>query len=499
MKYAINSNMSKQIDRFTIDKMGVPGIVLMERAAVSVAEKTAEVAALFSRNVRIAAVVSGGNNGADGIAAARILTWQGMNVDIIFVGDENKKTEEFILQENIAKSSGLNFVNQLAIPEYDIIVDGIFGVGLSREISGNFADVINCINQSNNVVVSIDVPSGIDATTGGIFGVAVRASATVTFGYHKIGLLLNPGKEYAGEITVSDIGFCPEAIKEINPAMYFTAMDINRIPARINDSNKGTYGRTLIIAGSEDMSGAAYLSGLAAFKTGVGLVEILTHKNNTGIIKKLLPEAIVRGYDENWNEGLFDECINRASCIILGPGISTGELAEKVTYKVLETGKVPLIIDADGLNIISKDISVLKTYASTVIITPHIGEMTRLSGLRKEDILKDSVAVAKEFACSNNTILVMKNAVTLVAEPGENSRMYVNTSGTGAMSKAGMGDVLTGIIAGMLALKIEPFSAAAMGVYIHGIAGEIAASVKGEHSVMASDVADFVSEVIERK
>lgn len=496
MKYALDAEMSKEVDRFTIKDMGVPGTVLMERAAVCVAEKTAEIAALFSRNVKIAVVAGSGNNGADGIAAARILTWQGVNVDIIAVGDESRKTEEYVLQEKIALNSGLNFVNQSLIPEYDIIIDGIFGVGLSRKVEGKYAEIISLINNCKNVVVSIDVPSGIDASTGQVLGIAIKADATVTFGYHKTGLLVYPGKEYAGEITVSDIGFCPEAIKTLNPAMYFTGEDIKRIPARIPDSNKGTYGRILVIAGSEDMSGAAYLSGLAAFKTGAGLVEILTHKKNTEVIRKLLPEAIVKGYDEGSADMVLEECMERATCIILGPGLSTGELAKKITDIVFANGKVPLIADADAINIIANDISVLKSYSSTVIITPHIGEMVRISGMSKEEILSDSIGIARKFAVRNNVILVLKNAVTIIAEPGEHGRTYINTSGTGAMSKAGMGDVLTGIIAGMLALRIEPFSAAAMGVYLHGIAGEMAAESEGEHSVMASDAAICVGRIM---
>ena len=244
------------------------------------------------------------------------------------------------------------------------------------------------------------------------------------------------------------------------------------------------------------MSGAAYLSGLAAFKTGAGLVEILTHKQNTEVIRKLLPEAIVKGYDEGSADMVLEECMERATCIILGPGLSTGELAKKITDIVFANGKVPLIADADAINIIANDISVLKSYSSTVIITPHIGEMVRISGMSKEEILSDSIGIARKFAVRNNVILVLKNAVTIIAEPGEHGRTYINTSGTGAMSKAGMGDVLTGIIAGMLALRIEPFSAAAMGGYLHGIAGEMAAESEGEHSVMASDAAICVGRIM---
>lgn len=498
MKYALTGRMSKEVDRYTIDKMGVPSLVLMERAAVSTATKVAEIVALFRRNVRILAVCAKGNNGADAAAAARILSWQGVAVDIAVIEDDRKGTEEFATQIAIAKNGGLNFVTVSAIPEYDIIIDGIFGTGLSRDVEGVYADVMELINSSNNVVVSVDIPSGIDSETGAILSKAVKADATVTFGYNKVGNMIYPGKELSGEVTVADIGFCPEAIKTLNPCMYFTEDDLRKIPDRKAYSNKGTYGKILVIAGSHDMSGAAYLSGAAAYRTGAGLVEVLTYEGNTDIIKKLLPEAIVTGYSGDNYDSVLENSLKKATCVILGPGLSKDVTAHNITSKVLESCEVPLIIDADALNIIAEDISLLKSYSHIAIITPHIGELVRLTGLTKEELLKDSVAAAKRFAKEFNVILVMKNAVTIVAEPYENGRVYINPSGTGAMSKAGMGDVLTGAVAGMISLRLEPFSAACMGVYLHGIAGEIAEEEQGPHSVMAGDVVNTLGKAVNK-
>ncbi len=498
MKYALTGRMSKEVDRYTIDKMGVPSLVLMERAAVSTATKVAEIVALFRRNVRILAVCAKGNNGADAAAAARILSWQGVAVDIAVIEDDRNGTEEFATQITIAKNSGLNFVTVSAIPEYDIIIDGIFGTGLSRDVGGIYADAIDLINGSNNVVVSVDIPSGIDSETGAVLSKAVNADATVTFGYNKVGNMIYPGKELSGEVTVADIGFCPEAIKTLNPCMYFTEEDLKKIPDREAYSNKGTYGRILVIAGSRDMSGAAYLSGAAAYRTGAGLVEVLTYEGNTDIIKKLLPEAIVTGYSEDNYAGVLESCLKKATCVILGPGLSKDIAAHNITEEVLRRCEVPLIIDADALNIIAEDISLLKNYSRVAIITPHIGELVRLTGLTKEELLNDSVAAAKRFAKEFNVILVMKNAVTVVAEPYENGRVYINASGTGAMSKAGMGDVLTGVVAGMISLRLEPFSAACMGVYLHGIAGEIAEEEQGTHSVMAGDVVNTLGKAVNK-
>ncbi len=485
MKYVLDRQQAAYADAFTINEMKVPSVVLMERAALFIAEKTAEAVCRFNRQVRIAAVCGIGNNGADGIAAARILTWQGIITDIIIVGNEEHASKEFLAQKEIAVNSGMNFVKIDKLNQYEIIIDALFGTGLSRDISGDYARIIEDINAMPNVVISVDIPSGIDGTNGKIRGVAVKAAATVTFGYNKKGLMLYPGKDYAGDITVGDIGLCPKALENINPAIYFTRDDVLRIPKRLSYSNKGSYGRTLVIAGSQDMSGAAYLSAGAAYRCGCGLVEVVTHDNNTEIIKKLLPEAIVTGYNDDNAVKIIESKMNKADIIILGPGLSTGETAVQIADYVMSNGTVPLIIDADALNIISKDTDMLKKYNGIAIITPHIGEMTRLSGMTKEQILEDIVGCAHNFAIEHNVICALKDAVTIVSD---GNKVYINNSGCAAMSKAGMGDVLTGTIAGMLSLEIEPLSAAAMGVYVHGLAGEEAVYNKNEHTLLASDL-----------
>lgn len=495
MKYALDSTMAKFVDQYTIEQMKVTSLVLMERASYSVALKVAEVAVRFERKVRIAAVCGCGNNGADGIATARILTWQGLPVDIIIVGNEEHASKEFAEQKEIALRSEMSFCNLSEISEYDIIVDAIFGTGLSRNIEGVYENIVKAINENNNYVVSVDIPSGIDASTGRVLNCAVRADSTVTFGYHKTGMLLYPGRKFSGEVTVSDIGLCPRALSEINPARYFVPEDIGCIPDRKSYSNKGTYLRTLVIAGSEDMSGAAYLSGAAAYRCGTGLVEILSHSANCEVLKRLLPEAIISSYDNDNAIHKLRTSSDRADIIIIGPGLSLKPVAcELVKYVLANTNK-PLIIDADGLNIISNDIDILKNHIAPVIITPHIGEMMRLTRMGKEDILRNLPKTAMDFAKENNVICVVKDAATVVAEP-YTERVYINTSGCGAMSKAGMGDVLTGVIAAMLALGLEPFSAAAMGVYVHGFAGEAAAYDVGEHSLLASDLLDKFGKIL---
>lgn len=495
MKIALNSEMARFVDQYTIEEIGVPGVVLMEKAAMAVSEAVIKVIKEFNRNVRIAVVCGCGNNGADGIALSRILFWKGIKAEVIIVGDENKATSEFILQKTIAVNSQLVFGNISNIKEYDIIVDALFGTGLSRAITGKYADVINSINDSDSYVISVDIPSGINASDGKVLGVAVKAQMTVTFGYNKIGMLLFPGRLYADKVIVEDIGFYPFAVKDINPVKYLTDEDINEIPKRLDYSNKGTYSRTLIIAGSEDMSGAAYLSAAAAYRCGVGLVEIFSNENNAAILKTLLPEAIISGYnDENALDKLENK-IKTADIIVLGPGLSTNRVAVDIVKFVLENTKTPIIIDADALNIISRNRSILKNSQSTVIITPHIGEMMRLADKSKEDILENLIFTATEFAKEYGVVCVLKDSATVIADmSGE--EVYINTSGCSAMAKAGSGDVLTGVIAAMLALGLKAHRAAAMGVYIHGLAGENAVRNQSNHSMLASDMLNEFGEIL---
>ncbi len=496
MKKAIGTVAARNIDAYTIGTIGKPSEALMEMAAYFVAVKVAEVCLTYEHTPRILALAGTGNNGGDAVAAARILSWQGITADICIIGE--KEREAFKIQNHIAVASHIRTVRSDDISRYDIIIDGLFGTGLTRNVEGIYAKVIESVNASNATVVSVDIPSGIDASTGKTLGCSVKADHTVTFGYNKIGLMLGDGKDAAGEVTVADIGLYPDAVETQEYAMYFTAEDLARIPKRISSSHKGTYGRTLIIAGSRQYSGAAYLSALAAFRCGSGLVEIYTHKDTAPVIRQLLPEAIVTEYADG--EGAagassLSQALERADRIVMGPGLSQSDDAVKIVGYVLENGKVPLIIDADALNIIAKmPDDTMKKYADTVIITPHIGEMARLMRLDNSEVSDDMLKAAKRYAASAGVITVLKSARSVIAAP--DGRVVINNSGCGAMSKAGAGDVLTGIIAGMLALGLDPLSAASMGVYVHGLAGERACADRGEHALIAGDIASAAGAIV---
>lgn len=499
MKYILDSNQMKEVDRFSIEEAGIPSLVLMERAALAVCEVIREKA---GEHARVLCVCGNGNNGADAAACARILTGWGYKASVCLVGNMDKATDELKLQLDILKKINVSTVTLDKLNDYDVIVDGIFGVGLSRGIEGEMIGIFWRISHCKKMVIAVDVPSGVNATTGHVMNFAINANYTVTFGYMKTGLILYPGNDCAGEIVVADCGFAPTAIHTIRDKKFiYEPDDVKRLPVRQKDSNKGTYGKVLVVAGSDNMSGAAYFAGKAAYRTGAGLVKILTAKSNKDIIAKLLPEAVLGYYDIISDEEL-KEYVNWAGQVVIGPGLSTDEQAVKLLYKVLEfvreadirnlkKNKKKVLLDADALNIIAGD-GRLDCLCGCVI-TPHIGEMARLTGKKIAEIKSDVIGTAVAFAKANECICVLKDARSVVTD---GDKIYINVSGNSGMSTAGSGDVLTGIIAGMWANGMEIFDGAVLGTYIHGCAGDAAREEFGEYYMKADDITDSIKKVI---
>lgn len=500
MKYAVDAQMMKEIDRYTMEEIGIPSMVLMEKAAMKLAEI---MCSHISKTDKILAVCGMGNNGGDGVAAARLLHEKGYQADILLVGDETRASEQMKAQLNIARNLGMSVYNYAKVSEYTVIIDSLFGVGLKREIEGRYAEIIQEVNEADALVFAADLPSGIDGTNGKILGIAIRADYTVTFGCQKTGLLLYPGFEYAGEIFVADIGFPEKAVNACpQKAIYYEPEDLRMLPERKQRSNKGTYGKILVIAGSENISGAAYLSAKAAYRTGAGLVKVMTPDCNKKVIQALLPEALVAVYEpEKWNEQWLRDELAWATVVVIGPGIGKSDISRKMVLYAIENIKIPLIFDADAINLLADEEKYVikdKTNQNTalhlpsnVILTPHLKEMSNLAKLSLQHIVSNVFEVAHEFR--GNYVLVLKDARTIVID---NEHIYLNVSGNDGMATGGSGDVLTGIIAGLLAQGMKPFEAAAMGVYVHGLAGDYAAREKNHYSVMASDIADALSYVM---
>ena len=498
MRYLLNSRQMKEVDSYTIDKIGIPSIVLMERAALCVAEEVMKAA---DKSCRILVVCGTGNNGADGMAAARILHQNGYQTDVMLLGDESRGTEEYKIQLAVIKNLGIHHGNMNELSEYivkgryDICVDAIFGIGLNRAPMGEYVDAIECINLSECKIIAVDIPSGVSADSGELLGMAVKADITVTFGYDKLGMTLYPAAGYCGERIVKSIGFASLQSMGMLPEVFtYGKEDLVKLPERKSDAHKGNYGRVLVIAGSEDMSGAAFLSAKAAYRMGSGLVEVLIPEKNAGVIRSMLPEAIVTGYStEDFTIGKVNEACLWADVIVIGPGLGTKPYAVSILNYVIQYSKVPVVIDADALNIMAVNRDMFGMLSTKTIITPHMKEMERLTGRAVSEIKKNPIDTAKAFSNITGAVCVLKDARTVVSSAF--SDVYINMSGNDGMATGGSGDVLTGIIAALLAQRMAPFKAAALGVYLHGLAGDKAKEKLGPYSLMAGDIIENISEV----
>ncbi len=506
MHYLVTGGQMKAVDRYTIEEIGIPSLVLMERAAAAVAETVEwEAERLYGKGrpwkkaekCSIWAVCGTGNNGADGIAAARILYNKGYQVTVIVAGDSVKGTEEFRIQKQIAEKLDMQLVEwkDFLPGRCDVLIDGVFGVGLGRDVEGMYKEVVEMINGAGaRSVVAVDMPSGIHSGSGQVLGCAVKADVTVTFGCAKRGNVLYPGREYCGRLAVRDIGFPPQSLKAAGDmAFTYDEEDLGRIPQRPAYGNKGTFGKVLVAAGSPGMGGAAYLCAKSAYAMGAGLVKILTVEENRQMLQQLLPEAILHVWDgfdeETLCEDVEKECA-WADVIVLGPGIGQSDASYMLVREFLMNAYVPIVLDADGLNVIAAHSELTQYFTENIIITPHLGEMSRLTGKTIKEIQKNLAETAAGYSGTYGISCVLKDAATVVT--GRENQCYINSSGNSAMSKAGSGDVLAGTIAGLLALGEEPFEAAALGVYLHGAAGDRIRERKGPHGLFAGELAEEI-------
>lgn len=492
MKTILTANEMKRCDYNTINHFGIKSSTLMERASLSVFSVLSE---HIDYSNRILVFVGTGNNGGDGVCLARILHNYDFEVAILLCGDEDKFSNDLKEQLCISRKYGINEVSADDINQYDVFIDAILGIGLSRNVDGVFAEYVNAFNNANGFKLAIDIPSGINTDNGSIMGVACKVDATVSFNFRKPGHLLYPGREYSGNTFICDIGINSRSfLKCINPKVFcIDNDDLSVVNNRREDTNKGDYGKVLIIAGSNGMSGAAYLCAKAALRMGAGLVKIYTTSDNRQILQTEFPEAIVSCYD-TFDRDSIDEEMKWSTVCAIGPGISRSDTARRIVEYVVEKYDKPLVVDADAINVISEELSILKKHHAQIIITPHLGEMKRLTGDEISVIKSDMPRIASEFAEKYNVITVLKSASTVIAINNDNT--FVNTSGNSGMATAGSGDVLTGIITGLIANNLSVEIAAPLGVYIHGLCGDKASDKLGAHFVNASDIIDMISYVM---
>jgi NAD(P)H-hydrate epimerase len=500
----------REYDRIAVDEVGMPGAVLMENAGAG----AARIAARMAGARGCVAVMAGpGNNGGDGFVIARHLLNAGFDVRTFLAVPGDGIAGDAALNLALLRSMGAPIVEAGdpaspdgladALRSSALVVDALLGTGVSRDVEGRIGELIDAINGAGAKVLAVDIPSGLDADSGSPWGKAVRADETATFGHIKRGLLLYPGAALAGPLTVVPIG--APAFVSGRAGWDGILLDETRVrpllPRRSPDSHKGTYGHLLVLAGSLGKTGAATMTSRAAMRAGAGLVTIATCANAQPIIEANCTEVMVEAVLDRQDAPLTEKTLRRAEALVegkaavaLGPGLSTAPGISALALKILQTLEVPAVVDADGLNILASDPTAAGRISAPMVFTPHPGEMARLINRSAPAVQADRVGVAREAAKWHKVVVVLKGAHTVIAAP--DGRVFINPTGNPGMASGGMGDVLTGVIGGLLSQGLEPLEAALLGTYLHGHAADDAASRTGMPSLLASDVIDALPGIL---
>lgn len=490
------------IDRYAIDVLGIPSTLLMTNAASHVAAAALE---LTRENGSAAVLCGSGNNGGDGVAAAAYLIKHNISVRAFLTGLREKMTPDTIEMERRLNELGgvLEDLSAAADAEYfmnhcDVIIDAIFGIGLNTELRGGALEAVRMINASPARVVSADIPTGVEADTGNILGEAVRADVTVTFSAGKPGLYAEPGCAFCGAVRIMDIGIPPELLAEAETDCYAVGPGEITLPKRKKVTHKGDYGRDLIIAGSASYTGAPILAARAASMTGAGLVSL-------GVPEAIYTIAAVKCDEEMpfalpclKEEGTLGELalgaildrLETADVCLIGPGLGRSQAIDEIVSALIRNSDAPLILDADGINAVSRNIDILDEAKAPIVLTPHAGEFKRLGG----DAHGRRLDSARLFAIKHGCILVLKGHRTMTALP--DGSVYINTTGGPGMAKGGTGDVLAGMIASLIGQKFPIKDAVLAAVYLHGLAGDMCTALYGDYSVTAGSIISMLPQAI---
>lgn len=488
MRYLVTAEEMRSYDRYMSEEVGIPSAVLMERAALAAFRRIREYGEENREAGRDVLIMAGtGNNGGDGLALARLLAEAGYRTEVWCPGDAARASGQWKQQRKILDSYPVSFVTIPGREEYTILVDALFGVGLSREIDGVYAESIEVFNRLGGWKLALDLPSGVDSDTGRILGTAVQADETVTFGFCKRGLVLYPGCTRAGRIRTEDVGISEIAFDGAEPGMFVLDEETEKLlPKRDPQGNKGTFGRVLLAAGSVNMAGAAILAARAAYRTGAGMVKVITPPENRIVLQTAVPEALLG------TEADLESSLRWADVIAVGPGLGTGSDALRVLERLIRESGLPLLIDADGLNLLAKERELRELLAAQgrrgrgIVLTPHMGELARLTGKGIPELKEDPAGCGRELAMELQAVVAVKDARTFICQAGK--PVCLNLSGCSGLATAGSGDVLAGGIIGLMAQGMEPYRAACVGACIHGRRGEAISARLGEHACMAGDL-----------
>ncbi|MEW5768170.1 MAG: NAD(P)H-hydrate dehydratase [bacterium] len=534
MKLTTASQM-QEIDRRATADFGIPGLILMENAGLKAVQVLVDfISDLAQKKVVVCA--GRGNNGGDGLVVARHLFNGGIDVRVVLISEKSKVTGDAKVNLEAVLKSGIPLYEATSpdqldqvrqeILTADIIIDALLGTGIKGPVKGLMGETINLINEASqvirhsqsaisnpqsairnpqSVVLSLDLPSGLPADTGQIEGPCVKATATVTFGLPKIGLFLYPGATKVGQLYLAEIGFPPPLLKDA--ALKFHLLEEEEIaslmPRRAVWAHKGDCGRVLVIAGSVGMTGAACLSSQAALKIGAGLITLGVPESLNPICEIKLTEVMTRPLAQTEKGTLslraysqLEDLLSKASSIILGPGLGRHPETTRLVEKIIREVEAPIVLDADGLNAISADPDILRASRAEVIITPHPGEASRIITKDIAEINADRPGTAAYLAQNYQVVAVLKGAPTVIASPEGN--IYLNPTGNPGLASGGTGDVLTGMIGGLLAQGLPPLDAARAGVYLHGLSADLAIVEKSIPGLSATDLISYLPQTLSR-
>jgi NAD(P)H-hydrate epimerase len=513
--YLVTASEMKAMDGQTIESFGIPGRVLMESAGRGACRFFLDQMKIQAGGCQTVGVMAGrGNNGGDGFVMARYLARSGLAVKVYLLGKAGQLKGDAAANHALLEPLGIS-VAEIPDPErfakvqstfasIHCWIDAILGTGITSEVKGYYARVIEMLNRQQRPIFAVDVPSGLDADTGQVLGTCIQADATATFGFSKIGHWVQPGASLTGRLAIVDIGIPRHICEAVGPRQALLTADAIRasLPVRPVDAHKGISGHLMVVGGSTGKTGAATMTAQAAARVGAGLVTLGVAVSLNPIAETQLLEAMTLPLPETRQGVLGPDAatdilstLSDKSCLAVGPGLGLDAATGKMVLQLVGQSGLPIVIDADGLNHLAGRLDVLKACQAPVVLTPHPGEMARLSGLSVEAIQRDRISSARHFAAKHRVHLVLKGARTVVAHP--DGRVHVNPTGNPGMASGGMGDVLTGAIAGLMAQGMDPEAAATCGVYLHGAAADRLAAQYAAVGFLAGDLLEAMPETME--
>ncbi|MDW7672992.1 MAG: NAD(P)H-hydrate dehydratase [Bacillota bacterium] len=512
--YVVTGEEMARIDRGAIERYGIPSLILMENAGGKVSEVIVSIAE--EENIKKIVIVAGkGNNGGDGLVIARHLANKGLDVKLFLLGNAEQLKGDPLINLEILKKLKVPIIPinndrdlnklRIALVYADLIVDAIYGTGFKGAALGLSQQVIELLNRSAVKILAVDIPSGIEASTGKVHGACIKAWKTITFAFPKIGLFLNQAEDYVGEITVVDISIPNWLPKEENIKRWaITEEYIKRImPKRQLESHKGSYGHVLIISGAPGMTGAAFLASEGALTSGAGLVTLGIPSSLNNIMEQKLTEVMTKPMPETAAGTLSLAALDtiaalseKMSVMVIGPGLSQEPETQQLVCQLVERATIPLIIDADGLNALAANLDVFTRINVPCLITPHPGELSRLLGKPVEQIQGNRLEAALEAAVKLGVTVTLKGNKTIIATP--DGEAWLNLTGNPGLATGGTGDVLTGIIGGLVAQGLKVKKAGILGVYLHGQTGDEISADKGMMGLKASDLLEYLPRVLKR-